>query len=147
MKDNETEVLMRKPLRYLFLFLGIILFGVGAAAAFLPLLPSFPFLLLSVVLISKSSPRITKWIQSTKLYQTNVLAIRERKAMTLSAKIKLVATLTIVFGASFVWVKLWYVRVILLLLWALHVSYFTLCIKTVSKTKTTNVNHQGANTP
>jgi hypothetical protein len=129
---------MRKPLRYLFLFFGIVLFGIGAVAAFLPLLPSFPFLLLSVVLISKSSPRITKWIQSTKLYQNNVVAIRERKAMTLSAKIKLVATLTIVFGTSFVLVPLWYVRVLLGLLWTVHVAYFSFRIKTVSNVKEPN---------
>jgi hypothetical protein len=138
---------MRKPLRYLFLFFGIVLFGIGAAAAFVPLLPSFPFLLLSVVLISKSSPRVTKWIQSTKLYQNNVVAIRERKAMTLSAKIKLIATLTIVFGTSFVLVPLWYVRVLLGLLWAVHVSYFIFRIKTVSNVKEPNTPGNGEHNP
>lgn len=124
---------MKKALRMMFLLLGILMFGVGAAAAFLPLLPSFPFLLLSVVLISKGSPRITKWIVSTKLYQNNVVAIRDRKAMTRSGKIKLIATLTIVFGTSFALVPLWYVRVLLGLLWVLHVSYFLFRIKTISK--------------
>lgn len=123
---------MKKPLRMMFLFIGIVMFGIGAIAAFLPLLPSFPFLLLSVVLISKGSPRITKWIVSTKLYQNNVVAIRDRKAMTRSGKIKLIATLTIVFGTSFALVPLWYVRVLLGLLWILHVSYFLFRIKTVS---------------
>jgi uncharacterized protein len=124
---------MKKPLRMMFLLFGIVMFGIGAVAAFLPLLPSFPFLLLSVVLISKGSPRITKWIVSTKLYQNNVVAIRDRKAMTRSGKIKLIATLTIVFGTSFALVPLWYVRVLLGMLWTLHVSYFLFRIKTVSK--------------
>lgn len=128
---------MTHPLRILFLFFGILFFGLGAAAAFLPVLPSFPFLLLSVVLISKGSPRIGRWIVSTKLYQNNVVAIRDRKAMTLRAKCRLIATLTLVFGVSFAMVAIWYVRVLLGLLWGLHVIYFAFRLKTIRPTSST----------
>lgn len=134
---------MIKPLRIVFLVFGILLFALGVAAAFLPVLPSFPFLLFSVILISKGSPRIGRWMVSTKIYQNNVVAIRDRKAMTLPAKVKLIATLTLVFGLSFAMVPIWHVRVLLFLLWALHVAYFAIRLKTIRTTSSPEANDAG----
>ena len=46
--------------------LGSISLGVGAIGAFIPLLPSFPFLLLAVYSYSKSSERLHNWLSTLR---------------------------------------------------------------------------------
>ena len=46
--------------------IGVILGGIGAVV---PLLPSFPFLLLAAFCFAKSSERLHSWFISTNLYK------------------------------------------------------------------------------
>ena len=50
---------------------GCIGLGLGAVGAVVPLLPSFPFLMLAAVCFAKSSERLDTWFRSTKLYKDN----------------------------------------------------------------------------
>lgn len=53
----------------LWIILGCVSLALGAVGAVLPLLPSFPFLLLAAVSFAKSSEKLSRWFTSTKLYQ------------------------------------------------------------------------------
>ena len=82
--------------------LGCVSLGVGAIGAFIPLLPSFPFLLLAAFSYSKSSERLHNWFINTKIYKNNLESHINGKGMTKAAKIRVMCTVSafMLFGAS-----------------------------------------------
>ena len=58
--------------KMLWITLGFIGLGIGAIGAVLPMLPSFPFLLLAASCFGKSSEKLNVWFINTKLYKNNL---------------------------------------------------------------------------
>ena len=52
--------------------LGCVGLGLGAVGVVVPLLPSFPFLLLALVGFAKSSEKLHRWFLNTRLYKNNL---------------------------------------------------------------------------
>ena len=88
--------------KILYVIVGCIGVGVGAVGAILPLLPSFPFLLLAAFCFARSSKRLHTWFTGTKLYKNNLESYVEGKGMTRKTKIKIMATVTILMSVGFV---------------------------------------------
>lgn len=68
-------------------FLGLLSFGLGVLGAFLPVLPTTPFLLLSAALFAKSNDRLYQWLMNHKTFGPYIRAFREEKAIPLHGKI------------------------------------------------------------
>jgi len=76
------------PVRRLLLrSLGVVMVGLGAAGAFLPLLPTVPFLLVALWAFSASSPEWAERLRRHPRYGPSLIAWEERKAIPTSAKI------------------------------------------------------------
>ena len=115
---------MKNIKRIFWLLLGCISMGIGAVGVVLPILPTFPFLLLALFGFAKSSAKMENWFRSTGLY---------RKTMTRRAKITVMLSMTLFMGIGF-----WFMdsvpvgRVILALVWLFHMIYFTKGIRTAA---------------
>ena len=70
--------------KILYIILGCVGIGMGAIGAALPILPTFPFLMLAAFCFAKSSKELDMWFKSTKLYQNNLADYVNGKGMTLS---------------------------------------------------------------
>ena len=71
--------------RIFFIVLGcisLVFVGIGVA---LPMIPYFPFLMLSTFCFAKSSKRLHNWIINTKLYKKNLESFARGKGMTVGA--------------------------------------------------------------
>lgn len=78
-------------MKYVYILLGFLAIAVGVVGAFLPLLPTTPFLLLALFCFTKSSPRLQRWFLGTKLYQKYLKDFDEKRAMTMKQKISILA--------------------------------------------------------
>ena len=58
--------------KILYLLLGFAGLGLGALGAVLPMLPTFPFLMLAAFCFARSSERVDRWFKGTRLYQGNL---------------------------------------------------------------------------
>lgn len=119
------------PRKTLLISVGCISLAIGAIAAVVPLLPSFPFLLLSAVCFGKSSEKLDTWFKDTKLYKNNLESYVKGEGMTKAAKIRVMILITAFFTFGFVMMKAAVIgRIVLVIVWAFHLLYFTFKVKT-----------------
>ena len=114
--------------------LGCLGVALGAAGAVLPLIPTFPFLLLAAVCFSKSSERLHQWFVGTRLYKSNLESYVQGRGMTLRAKLRIMGTVTLLMAAGFCMMcRVPVGRVALCCVWLLHTVYFVWGIKTLKE--------------
>lgn len=112
--------------------LGCLGLGLGALGAVLPLLPAFPFLMLSTFCFAKSSEKLHNWFISTRLYKKNLESFVQGKGMTVKTKVRIMLTVTILMSIGFIMMHAVPVgRIVLGIVWLFHVLYFIFGIKTL----------------
>lgn len=115
---------------------GCIGVGLGAVGAVLPLLPSFPFLLLAAVCFAKSSERLDRWFRGTKLYKNDLESFVKGQGMTKRTKIKVMITVTLLMAVGFAVMfarEIYIPCMILVGVWLFHIIYFVFMVKTHRK--------------
>ena len=118
--------------KMVYIVLGCIGVGLGAVGAVVPLLPSFPFLLLAAFCFARSSERLHTWFINTKLYKKNLESYVAGKGMTKATKFKILTTVTILMSIGFIMMSAVPVgRIILAAVWVFHVIYFVWGVKTI----------------
>ena len=96
-------------MRLLYRVLGYIAVALGAIGAFLPIMPTVPFLLLAVYFFARSSPELEQKILDHPHWGPQVNDWRERRAISRSSKTMAIGAMTV--GAVVTWYTLgapWY---------------------------------------
>ena len=115
----------------LFVGLGCVGLALGAVGAVVPLIPAFPFLLLAAFSFARSSERLHAWFTGTRLYRDNLESYVAGQGMTRRAKVRIMVTVTLLMSVGFVMMHVVPVgRVVLACVWAFHILYFCLGVKT-----------------
>lgn len=125
--------LLMKVRKLLWLTIGFISLGLGSITALIPMLPTFPFLLLATISFARSSDKISNWFVNTKLYKDNLEGYLKGLGMTARAKVRLIITVTLGMGIGFFMMfrkELYIPCGILALIWAGHIFYFVFGVKT-----------------
>lgn len=119
----------------LYIGIGCLGLGLGAVGAVVPLLPAFPFLMLAAFCFGKSSERLHIWFIGTRLYKNNLESFIKGEGMTLRSKLRIMLIVTATMAFGFVMMSRIPVgRILLSIVWVLHIVYFIFGIKTVSAT-------------
>lgn len=74
--------------------LGFISLTLGIIGAFLPLLPTTPFILLSAYLFAKSSDRMYNWLTNHKIFGKLIVDYQKYKTIPVHAKILAISMLS-----------------------------------------------------
>lgn len=104
----------KKVVRTLFFIAGSITLVLGAIGIVLPVLPTTPFLLISLACYLRSSERMTHWMLTNKYFGKYIKNYQEGKGIPLKTKIYAISLLwiTILYSAFFI-VPIWVVQIIL----------------------------------
>ena len=108
--------------------------GLGALGAVLPMLPTFPFLMLAAFCFARSSERVDRWFKGTKLYQENLKDFAAGKGMTARTKVRIMVTVTLLMTVALVAMGVKGIVagcVVLGFVWAFHMVYFIWFVKTI----------------
>lgn len=88
------------PRRLLFFVLGCLCFALGVVGAFVPLLPTTPFLLLAAACWARSSQRFHDWLLAHRVFGPTLRSWRAHRALPPGVKGKAIALLIVVMGLS-----------------------------------------------
>lgn len=97
-------MIQNKILRALIYILGWVSIVLGFIGAFLPLLPTTPFILLSAWCFIKSSPRAHQWLRSHSVLGPPLINWEERGAISTRAKV--IALITIFLSMVMIWYRI-----------------------------------------
>lgn len=118
--------------KMLYIILGCAGVALGAVGAVLPLIPTFPFLLLAAYCFARSSERLHNWFIGTKLYRDNLESYVAGKGMTRKTKIRIISTVTVLMLIGFLMMSRVPVgRAVLACVWVFHIVYFAVAVKTI----------------
>ena len=127
LEESNCGGMMKK---ILYILIGCISLGLGIIGVILPILPTFPFVLLATFCFARSSERLDGWFKNTKLYRENNI----KNGMTKQAKIRIMCSVTLLMSVGFIMMGLKGIVVgdiVLLIVWIVHMAYFTFGVKTV----------------
>lgn len=118
--------------RGFYLVLGCVSLGLGSVGVVIPVLPTFPFFLLSAFCFLRSSRRLHTWLLGTKIYKKHMESYTTRRSMTPGTKVRILVCVTAVMVFGYAAMREAPVgRIILALVWICHIVYFLFCVKTV----------------
>lgn len=120
--------------KILFVILGCAGVGAGALGAVVPVLPTFPFLMLAAFCFARSSETLDRWFRGTRLYRENLKDFAAGRGMTRKVKVRIMATVTLLMSIGFaVMGRSGIVTgcIVLGCVWVFHMIYFIFCIKTI----------------
>lgn len=124
--------------KILYIVLGCVGVGLGAVGAVVPMIPAFPFLMLATFCFARSSEKLDRWFKNTRLYKDNLEDFVAGRGMTKKAKIRIMATITVLMSIGFVMMGMKGIVTgctVLGLVWIFHILYFIFGIKTISTTE------------
>lgn len=117
---------MNRPLKWLLKGIGVVAVVLAVLGAFLPLLPTTPFLLLASACFARSSVRAHNWLRTNPLFGTYLRDWEDGRGLPLRGKVAILLFMWGSMGYSMTRVAHLPALVALLVLIGLGVSIFLL---------------------
>ena len=118
--------------KFFFILLGLISLGLGLLGAFLPILPTVPFVLLAAFCFARGSRRMNAWLRTTKIYRRSMVLMRNgRRGMTIAQKLRIMLPVTTLMGISYLPTDHPHARIAIGIMWTLHVIFFVFRVPTI----------------
>lgn len=120
--------------KLLYIIIGCAGVGFGAVGAVLPMLPTFPFLMLAAFCFARSSEKLDRWFKSTRLYKDNLEQFVAGRGMTKKTKVRIMISVTLLMSIGFVMMGAKGIItgcIVLGCIWVFHIIYFIFGVKTI----------------
>jgi hypothetical protein len=84
-----------RPGRALYMIVGVVFVALGTLGAFLPVLPTTPFLLVSLWAFANSSSRLERWLLEHRRFGPRLVAWRTHRVIPLAVKLTAWASMAV----------------------------------------------------
>jgi uncharacterized protein len=123
---------MNKIAKLLYIIIGSITLVLGLLGIFLPILPTTPLLLITLVMYTKGSERLKRWFVSTKIYKYHLKTFVITKKMTMKFKIRTLILVSVLFLIPIIFMETLWIRIMLFVLLLAHYLMILMKIKTLT---------------
>lgn len=113
---DENKKILSAPLRWSMILAAYFFVVLAIIGAFLPILPTTPFLILAAYLFSKSSPRLHLWLTSMPYFGNAIIEWERHGVIRPRAKITAISLILLTFGYTLIFVSVAYIIKIFLAL-------------------------------
>lgn len=120
-----------KIINIFWIALGFICLGLGVIGIIMPILPTTPFFMVTVVCFAKGSERLKKWFMGTSFHKKYIQSFYEKKGMTLKNKLIILSFASIMLAAAFYFSAKLYARILIACVIAAKYYVFMFKIKTL----------------
>ncbi len=118
--------------KFVYIIVGCIALALGTIGTILPILPTVPFFLLAAFCFANSSQKLHNWFIGTKLYKENLESYVKGEGMTIKTKLRIILTVTALMAFGFFMMgEVPIGRIVLAVVWAGHLIYFGVGVKTI----------------
>lgn len=97
----------------------------------IPILPTTPFVIISIYFLKNGSVKFKQWLFSKKIYRKHITNYINNKSLKLKEKIKILFIATLLLIISFIIVKNSISKCVIILILIIKYYYFIVCIKTI----------------
>ena len=150
---REKDKGRSRTARVVLIVAGCLCVALGAVGVVLPILPTTPFLLAAAFCFAKSSDHLYSWFRSTRLYKSHLETVRRGEGMTWPAKLRIMATVTVVIGLAEIFMLRAYLGKgsrgalvgcsVMAVVWAAHIIAFCFLVKTCPRQRAAEILHEG----
>lgn len=120
-----------KIINIFWIALGFICLGLGIIGIIMPILPTTPFFLVTVVCFARGSERLKQWFMSTSFHKKYIQSFYEKKGMTLKNKVIILSFASIMLASAFYFSAKPYARILIACVFLVKYYVFIFKIKTL----------------
>lgn len=114
---------------------GMLCLGLGSVGIVLPILPTVPFYMATVVCFARGSKRLHTWFTGTTLYKKYIESFQKEGTMEFATKCRIFAMVTLLMGTGYMMMSRVTVgRIIIGIVWIGHIWMLFFHIPTKKKT-------------
>ena len=110
--------------------LGFICLGLGIIGIIMPILPTTPFFIVTVLCFAKGSERLERWFMSSSFHKKYIQSFYEKKGMTLKNKLIILSFASIMLAVAFYFSAKLYARILIACVFLAKYYVFIFKIKT-----------------
>lgn len=119
-----------KIINIFWIVLGFICLGLGVIGIIMPILPTTPFFLVTVVCFARGSERLKRWFMSTSFHKKYIQSFYEKKGMTLKNKLIILSFASIMLAVAFYFSAKPYARILIACVFLVKYYVFIFKIRT-----------------
>lgn len=101
---------------YIYIFLGLLFLLLGFIGLLLPIVPTTPFILVSVWFFARSSKKLEDWLINHKVFGKSIRDWKEKGAISKNAKLSAIPLIIFSFSATIYFNEIFYLDLLLAVL-------------------------------